>query len=238
MRSNASTDRGYAQCWRSHERHIWRLWIRQLSPIRNHDGTLARRHISHEWTCRPHATMTTARVGPGSRCRPAHCCDGLHRPHHRPIRRRHHPSPTRGVHLRRPGHQAHRPQPRHPQPRNAAGNPVDLVQSPLRIPRPGRVRRVPPLQHSHRGLGTWRPPQLHAAFELEVPIIWLQTISPGRFVSVAPIYLVKADPQRGQLRRHMVTTQLRRESLLNGCAADLPRRCLVCSRRRARRTFP
>lgn len=40
--------------------------------------------------------------------------------------------------------------------------------------------------------------KLHAAFELEVPIIWLQTISPGRFVSVAPVYLVEADPANGQ----------------------------------------
>lgn len=27
--------------------------------------------------------------------------------------------------------------------------------------------------------------KLHAAYELEVPIIWLQTISPGRFIATA-----------------------------------------------------
>ena len=40
--------------------------------------------------------------------------------------------------------------------------------------------------------------KLQAAYELAVPIIWLQTISPGRFVSVAPVYLMEADAQRGQ----------------------------------------
>ena len=40
--------------------------------------------------------------------------------------------------------------------------------------------------------------KLHAAYELEAPIIWLQTISPGKFVSVAPVYLMEADVQHDE----------------------------------------
>ncbi len=40
--------------------------------------------------------------------------------------------------------------------------------------------------------------KLLAAFELSVPLIWLQTIGPARFVVAAPVYLVAADPSSGQ----------------------------------------
>ena len=39
--------------------------------------------------------------------------------------------------------------------------------------------------------------KLQAAFEREVPLIWLQTITPGRFVVTAPVFLVDADPVAG-----------------------------------------
>ena len=40
--------------------------------------------------------------------------------------------------------------------------------------------------------------KLQEAFEREVPLIWLQTITPGRFVATAPVYLVDADPVEGK----------------------------------------
>jgi putative restriction endonuclease len=40
--------------------------------------------------------------------------------------------------------------------------------------------------------------KLHEAFEREVPLIWLQTITPGRFVATAPVFLVGADPVAGK----------------------------------------
>ncbi|MGV1038013.1 MAG: HNH endonuclease, partial [Candidatus Nanopelagicales bacterium] len=49
--------------------------------------------------------------------------------------------------------------------------------------------------------GEWRAGdnrKLHAAYELSVPIIWLETVTPGRFVVAAPVYLVDADEFTGQ----------------------------------------
>ena len=40
--------------------------------------------------------------------------------------------------------------------------------------------------------------KLQEAFEREVPLIWLQTITPGRFVVTAPVFLVDADPVEGK----------------------------------------
>jgi putative restriction endonuclease len=42
--------------------------------------------------------------------------------------------------------------------------------------------------------------KLDEAYESEVPIIWLQTISPGRFAAVTPVYLIAADARAGNYR--------------------------------------
>ena len=123
---------------------------------------------------------------------------GLHRPHHRPVRRRHHPSPTRSLHL--DGHAIKLIDPSRGI-RNPAMLPATLsIQTNPRSATPTRpdptaspaTASAPATGHTE----TTRKPTPYSNWKSR--IIWLQTISPGRFISVAPgLPPVEADPANG-----------------------------------------